>query len=31
VEPEEWDLYFKRNNIPKEKQAQFKKYFSNLQ
>jgi len=27
AEPEDWDLYFKENNIPKDKQNQFKKYF----
>jgi len=31
VEPEDWDLYFKENNIPKEKQDQFKRYYSKLQ
>ncbi len=31
VEPEDWDIYFKENNISKEKQDQFKKYYSKLQ
>jgi len=30
VEPEDWDIYFEENNVPKSKQNQFKSFFKNL-
>lgn len=30
IEPEDWDKYFKDNNIPEDKQLEFKRFFTEL-